>query len=43
LPKLKTHVEATITGAIKNYWGIIPGGLKAKYHLLGKNAQNFGM
>jgi len=43
LPKLKTHVEATMTGAIKNYWGIIPGGLKAKYHLLGKNAQNFGM
>lgn len=42
LPRLKTHAEATITGAIKNYWGIIPGGLKAKYHLLGKTAQQFG-
>jgi uncharacterized protein (DUF362 family)/NAD-dependent dihydropyrimidine dehydrogenase PreA subunit len=42
LPKLKTHGEATITGAIKNYWGIIPGGLKAKYHLLGKNPKQFG-
>ena len=42
MPRLKTHIEATITGAIKNYWGIIPGGLKAKYHLLGKNAQQFG-
>jgi len=42
LPKLKTHGEATITGAIKNYWGIIPGGLKAKTHLLGKTANQFG-
>ncbi len=42
LPKLKTHGEATITGAIKNYWGIIPGGLKAKTHLLGKTADQFG-
>ncbi len=42
LPKLKTHAEATITGAIKNYWGIIPGGQKAKLHLLGKTAQKFG-
>ncbi|MBY8982488.1 MAG: DUF362 domain-containing protein [Candidatus Lokiarchaeota archaeon] len=42
LPKLKTHGEATITGAIKNYWGIIPGGLKAKYHLLGRDPFEFG-
>jgi uncharacterized protein (DUF362 family)/NAD-dependent dihydropyrimidine dehydrogenase PreA subunit len=42
LPKLKSHAEATMTGAIKNYWGIIPGGLKAKYHLLGKSADEFG-
>jgi len=42
LPRLKSHIEATITGAMKNYWGIIPGGLKAKYHLLGKNASQFG-
>jgi len=42
LPRLKSHAEAMITGAIKNYWGIIPGGLKAKYHLLGKSADRFG-
>ncbi len=42
LPRLKTHAETTITGAIKNYYGIIPGGLKAKKHLLGKNAYEFG-
>ncbi|MHA2280990.1 MAG: DUF362 domain-containing protein [Promethearchaeota archaeon] len=42
LPRLKSHLEATMTGAIKNYWGIIPGGLKAQYHLFGKNAEKFG-
>jgi len=42
LPKLKTHGEATITGAIKNYWGVIPGGLKAKYHLVGRTPDKFG-
>jgi len=42
LPKLKTHGEATMTGAIKNYWGVIPGGLKAKYHLLGRTPDKFG-
>ncbi len=42
MPRLKTHGEATITGAIKNYWGIIPGGLKAKFHLLGKTPLQFG-
>jgi uncharacterized protein (DUF362 family)/NAD-dependent dihydropyrimidine dehydrogenase PreA subunit len=42
LPKLKTHGEATITGAIKNYWGVIPGGLKAKYHLVGRTPDTFG-
>jgi len=42
LPRLKSHLEATMTGAIKNYWGIIPGGLKAHYHLFGKTAEQFG-
>ncbi|MFX1454671.1 MAG: DUF362 domain-containing protein [Promethearchaeota archaeon] len=42
LPRLKSHLEATMTGAIKNYWGIIPGGLKAKYHLFGKSSEQFG-
>ncbi|MFX1346714.1 MAG: DUF362 domain-containing protein [Promethearchaeota archaeon] len=42
LPRLKSHLEATMTGAIKNYWGIIPGGLKAQYHLFGKSTKQFG-
>ncbi|MEE9378950.1 MAG: DUF362 domain-containing protein [Candidatus Lokiarchaeia archaeon] len=42
LPRLKSHLEATMTGAMKNYWGIIQGGLKAQYHLFGKNAEQFG-
>ena len=42
LPRLKSHLEATMTGAIKNYWGIIPGGLKAHYHLYGKTVEQFG-
>jgi uncharacterized protein (DUF362 family)/NAD-dependent dihydropyrimidine dehydrogenase PreA subunit len=42
LPRLKSHAETTITGAIKNYYGIIPGGLKAKMHLMGRNAHEFG-
>lgn len=42
LPRLKSHLEATMTGAIKNYWGIIPGGLKAHYHLFGKTTEQFG-
>ena len=42
MPRLKTHAEATITGAVKNYWGIIPGGQKSRLHLLGKTARKFG-
>lgn len=42
LPRLKTHAEATMTGAVKNYYGIIPGGLKAKKHVLSRNAEEFG-
>ncbi len=38
----KSHVEAGYTGAIKNYWGIIPGGEKARCHLYGKNPAEFG-
>jgi len=32
VPKFKTHSLTTITGAIKNMFGIIPGGKKAKLH-----------
>ena len=30
--KLKTHGMTIMTGAVKNYFGIIPGALKAEYH-----------
>jgi len=32
LPKLKTHVQMTFTGALKNQFGLVPGLDKAKYH-----------
>ncbi|MEW6079790.1 MAG: DUF362 domain-containing protein [Thermodesulfobacteriota bacterium] len=38
----KSHVEAGYTGAVKNYWGIIPGGEKARCHLYGRNPSEFG-
>jgi uncharacterized protein (DUF362 family)/Pyruvate/2-oxoacid:ferredoxin oxidoreductase delta subunit len=33
LPKLKTHVLTTFTGATKNLFGVIPGVRKAGYHV----------
>ena len=32
LPKLKTHVFTTFTGAVKNLFGVIPGYNKPAYH-----------
>lgn len=32
LPKLKTHVMANYTGAVKNLFGTVPGLTKAEYH-----------
>jgi uncharacterized protein (DUF362 family)/ferredoxin-like protein FixX len=32
LPKLKTHALTTFTGAIKNFYGVIPTGLRTKLH-----------
>lgn len=32
LPKLKTHVQMGYTGALKNQYGLIPGGKKGEYH-----------
>lgn len=32
VPKLKTHLLTKFTGAIKNLYGCIPGGLKHNYH-----------
>ena len=42
LPRPKSHIEACYTGAVKNFWGIIPGGEKARCHLYGKNPDAFG-
>lgn len=32
LPKLKTHSLTTLTGAVKNLYGVIPGGFRSSYH-----------
>lgn len=32
LPKLKTHSLTVLTGGVKNMYGVIPQGLRTKYH-----------
>ncbi len=32
LPKLKTHGQMTLTGALKNQFGLVPGMLKSRWH-----------
>jgi len=32
LPKLKTHSLTILTGGVKNMYGIIPGGLRTRFH-----------
>lgn len=39
--KLKTHAMMTYTGAVKNLFGIIPGIIKADYHLKMNDVSNF--
>jgi uncharacterized protein (DUF362 family) len=39
--KLKTHGMMTYTGAVKNLFGVIPGLVKADYHLRLNNVDNF--
>ena len=41
VPKFKTHSLTTITGAIKNMFGIIPGGKKAQLHTLSRSIYEF--
>ena len=41
VPKFKTHMLTTITGAIKNMFGIIPGGKKAQLHTLNRSIAEF--
>ncbi|WFA09954.1 DUF362 domain-containing protein [Tissierella sp. Yu-01] len=39
--KLKTHTMMTYTGAVKNLFGVIPGVIKADYHLKMNNIIHF--
>jgi uncharacterized protein (DUF362 family) len=41
LPKLKTHHLTTITGAVKNLLGLVPGAGKKKAHLLAPRPDEF--
>ncbi len=41
LPKLKTHGLTRITGALKNVFGVVPGSLKAEYHLKHPDTEGF--
>lgn len=43
LPKLKSHVQLTMTMGVKNLFGCVPGKMKAWWHLeAGKDANRFG-
>ena len=41
IPKLKTHSLIGYTGAVKNMFGIIPGGKKSDYHKMCGNQASF--
>ena len=43
LPKVKSHVQLTLTLGVKNLFGCVPGKMKAWWHLeAGKDASRFG-
>ncbi|MEL6879826.1 MAG: DUF362 domain-containing protein [Cyanobacteria bacterium J06607_10] len=43
LPKVKSHVQLTITLGVKNLFGCVPGKMKAWWHMeAGKDRQRFG-
>lgn len=43
LPKIKSHVQLTLTMGVKNLFGCVPGKMKAWWHMeAGKNADRFG-
>lgn len=42
LPKFKTHGLTTLTGAIKNSYGFLPGAQKARLHAIAGNPWRFG-
>jgi uncharacterized protein (DUF362 family)/ferredoxin len=41
LPRLKTHTFTVMTGALKNIFGVVPGGRKAELHLSHSNVEDF--
>jgi uncharacterized protein (DUF362 family)/ferredoxin len=41
LPRLKTHALTVMTGALKNTFGVVPGGRKAGFHLSHPNIEDF--
>ncbi|MGA2642240.1 MAG: DUF362 domain-containing protein [Spirochaetia bacterium] len=41
LPRLKTHAFTIMTGALKNTFGVVPGGRKAGFHLSHPNMEDF--
>ncbi len=41
LPRLKTHGLTTMTGALKNTFGVIPGGRKGEYHVTHPDVESF--
>ncbi len=42
VPKFKTHVSTVITGAIKNSYGLLVGGEKARLHAAAPRPRDFG-
>jgi uncharacterized protein (DUF362 family) len=43
LPKVKSHVQLTLTLGVKNLFGCVPGKMKAWWHMeAGKDASRFG-
>lgn len=43
LPKVKSHVQLTVTLGVKNLFGCVPGKMKAWWHMeAGKDVQRFG-
>jgi uncharacterized protein (DUF362 family) len=43
LPKVKSHMQLTMTLGVKNLFGCVPGKMKAWWHMsAGKNADTFG-
>jgi uncharacterized protein (DUF362 family)/Pyruvate/2-oxoacid:ferredoxin oxidoreductase delta subunit len=41
LPKLKTHGFTTLSGALKNTFGVVPGFRKAEYHVTHPDLERF--